>query len=66
MSWTVPSTDILCESCGCGGNNDCDHECLGDDCTLDEPFMICPCCRIDPQHRRHAQEKADKQMELIA
>ena len=34
-----------CEECGCIGNNRCGHECLGQDCALDD-MMMCPCCNI--------------------
>jgi len=35
-----------CEICACDGNNECGHECLGDDCALDDS-MICDCCSIE-------------------
>lgn len=57
---------IPCSLCGCIGNESCGHEPLGNDCTLEEPELVCPCCLIDPNHAKHAQEKRDKQMELFA
>jgi len=36
-------TACPCENCGCIGNNTCGHECLDNDCALDE-MMVCPCC----------------------
>ena len=40
-----PIVECPCESCGCIGNNACGHECLDQDCALND-MMVCPCCNI--------------------
>ena len=62
----TPDFVPVCEVCGCRGNEECGHETLGNDCSLDPCTMTCPCCLIDPNHMRNAQAKHDKQMELIS
>ena len=34
----------ICAVCGCGGNNDCGHMCLAQDCTINSDNDVCPCC----------------------
>jgi hypothetical protein len=33
----------VCQSCGCTGNTECGHDCIGDDCALDD-WLVCKCC----------------------
>ncbi len=57
-------SDVVCELCGCHGNESCGHRMLGADCSLSRE-MICPCCILDVNHMRHIQEQEDKQMALF-
>ena len=47
--------EVLCEQCGCTGNQSCGHEPLDKDllCTILQDDDTCGCCAIDPQHMRY-------------
>ena len=37
---------VVCDICGCTGNNECGHENVGADCSVDPDFCICSCCAV--------------------